>query len=87
MECLARVCVCVVVCLFLIMMRCGVSGLCVCCGVFVPDYDEVWSVWLVCVCVCVCCGVFVPDYDEVWSVWLVCVCVCVCCGVFVHDYY
>jgi hypothetical protein len=32
--------------------------------VFVPDYDEVWSVWLV----CVCCGVFVPDYDEVWSV-------------------
>jgi hypothetical protein len=34
----------------------------VCCGVFVPDYDEVW--WLV--CVCVCCGVFVPDYDEVY---------------------
>ncbi len=41
----------------------------VCCGVFVPDYDEVLSVWLVCVCF----GVFVPDYDEVWSIWLVCV--------------
>jgi hypothetical protein len=58
-------CVCIVVCLYLIMMRCGVSGLCVYCGVFVPDYDEVWSVWLV--CVCVCCGVFVPDYDEVYQ--------------------
>ncbi len=50
------VCMSVVMCLFLIMIRCGVSGLCVCCGLFVPGYDEVWSVWLVCVCVlwCVC---------------------------------
>ncbi len=31
-------------------MEC-LAGVCVCCGVFVPDYDEVLSFWLVCVCV------------------------------------
>jgi hypothetical protein len=55
MRCgVSGLCVCVVVCLFLNMIRCGMSGLCVCCAVFVPDYDEVWSVWLVCVLWCVC---------------------------------
>ncbi len=68
-------CVCVVVCLFLIMMRCGVSGLCVCCGVFVPDYDEVWRVWLV--CVCVYCGVLFLIMMKCKYLAGVCVCVVV----------
>ncbi len=90
MECLAGICV--VVCMFLNMIRCGMSGWCTCCGVFVSEHEKVWDVWLVCVVVClflnmircgmfgwcVCCGVFVSQYDELWDVWLVCVLWCVC---------
>jgi hypothetical protein len=55
MRCgVSGLCVCVLWCGVRDSDEFGVSGWYVCCGVFVPDYDEVCSVFFVCLYVVVC---------------------------------